>query len=394
MGASEVTSAASCLLQLQQTKDEYRTFQRSKPCSLSLRGQTVPGELSKLQPIPPIKRQAEGTVREALGASANISTAFDQLPLQQTKEKDWIFRQLRPLTFPPRGQATPEDLTKLQPVPPPPRRQQQEPKTTGASANIAKVSSQPPLQQTRISLKEKIEAEPKAQREENKRRAEKIIEDILEKKEKANQEKELKWRSMMKEHFEHYDTLANYMSQDGNFDKKIDLLQKMVDTSYICLKDAKKKNKELLEFKYGTPLKILNERMTQMISEISRSKEGAEGIVYHPALHLKEEAVVDSCLDACEFIKSHNLQTTVKQRLLDLQFQQKQQEITMKECKIDEWRKHRGQTGKCLEMALAPSVIITGRKLKPLSKPPRAVKKAELVKRPSQNLKKNIYKKQ
>lgn len=39
----------------------------------------------------------------------------------------------------------------------------------------------------RISLKDRIEGEPKAQREENKRRAEKIIEDIIEEKEMANQ---------------------------------------------------------------------------------------------------------------------------------------------------------------------------------------------------------------
>lgn len=57
------------------------------------------------------------------------------------KRKGLDISTVETLDLPLRGQATPGDLTKLQPVPPPPRRQQQDQKTMGASANIATVSS-------------------------------------------------------------------------------------------------------------------------------------------------------------------------------------------------------------------------------------------------------------
>ncbi|XP_056303577.1 golgin subfamily A member 6-like protein 6 [Danio aesculapii] len=329
------------------------TFRQLRPCSLTPRGQATPGDLSKLQPRPPLRRQAEGTqdqkiIREEVSG---------QPQLQQTKDKaSSTFRQLRPCSLTPRGQATPGDLSKLQPRPP--LRRQAE-GTQDQKIIREEVSGQPQLQQTRISVKERMEAAAKAWRDENERREKTKIEE--EEKQETSSDNVRNLMLMMEERYETLKALKHYEARKENLEKKMDPLQNRNNAHDRHIREAleEKQLKKIQRQKQDASWKITNKLITERISEVF---EASGGMLHYADTNLKEKALENRCLDACQF---HELPTKVKQCLKDLQIQQNGK--TLMEQKREERRQYRRQ--KRLAIALAPPVVITGRKLmQPTSK--------------------------
>ncbi|XP_056303582.1 uncharacterized protein LOC130215761 [Danio aesculapii] len=352
-------------------EQDRRIFRQLRPWTLSPRDQATPADLSTFQPTPPSKREQESTQQhqKMTRASANFSSVSRPQQLQHTKEQDKrIFPQLRPWTVIPKVQLTPAHLSTFQPTPRSKRKR--------ASANFSSVPRQPQLQQKRMSLKEKMEAVEKAWREETERREELKIEEVVEAQE-TNFDKSSDLKSMEREVFVRARTIKSDEIKEGFLERKTETLKESILLCHYRMNEAlyeRKALKKQQQQQQDPSWKIENKLMTDKLAEVYKD---CGGIFNDADVSSKEKELEDLCLEACNFIKSHKFETPLSQMIEDYENRKMKRELAQQTAlmkqKREEWCQYRRQ--KRLAIALAPPVVITGRKLMPRSPPPRPVQK-------------------
>ncbi|XP_056324787.1 uncharacterized protein zgc:193807 [Danio aesculapii] len=203
-------------------------------------------------------------------------------------------------------------------------------------------------------------------------------------KEKRNRSPKASWRDedmgfelmiISEQWWEITDEIRENEAKKEKIVKEINCLEKKFNASIRLIKELQEEERDLKEICRikdsccQIPVwRMKNEQVAEAIAEIHKSF----GEISCPSIpYIIQEDIDQWCSDASRFVRNTGLQKTIQGGFHHIEYSKRQQKNAERQARRRQIRH---------EIALAPPVKITGRKLIPRSRPPKVVEKAVRVK--------------